>query len=384
MCAFNSKQLVINTIERKLGRRLPVFFPYKHLFIRDRWEELSRTEWWNWDLVNIEEMIKIDEKIDEILGLDLCEAIIVQPKEWRDRNKIINENGKIFIEDKITHSRKEIRKDREIQGASSGIRSTRKIFSTEEVYEKISIINEEELIKNGYLDYAKELVKEFGNEKFVYGIVGTPFSVSTGYLGIEGTMLAIYDEPELLECLIQRNCEIIIEQLKAYKAVGVDGIFLEECLTSRDMISKEHYVRFSKPYVERLIKLIRELGMKSIYYLCGDVLDRLDIVCKIGPDCLALEESKKGFRIDMEEVSRITESKMCLVGNIDSVWILEKGSNKELEEEIKKQAEIGIKNNGLIISTGSPIVPGTSIKRLKKYIKFAKEYGSKISMQFSV
>ena len=71
--------------------------------------------------------------------------------------------------------------------------------------------------------------------------------------------------------------ERIIEFVKAYAEAGVDGMWVEDCLSSASEISLKRFKRFVLPYVEEVISEIMRLGLKSIHYFCGDVRDRLEL-----------------------------------------------------------------------------------------------------------
>ncbi|MBS7609720.1 hypothetical protein KEJ36_03210 [Candidatus Bathyarchaeota archaeon] len=49
--------------------------------------------------------------------------------------------------------------------------------------------------------------------------------------------------------------------------------------------------------------------MKSIYYFCGDVRDRLERIVEAVPDAISLEESEEGFQIDILWVDGIVKGR---------------------------------------------------------------------------
>jgi uroporphyrinogen-III decarboxylase len=127
------------------------------------------------------------------------------------------------------------------------------------------------------------------------------------------------------------------------------------------------------PYNKKLIEEIRKLGMKSIYYPCGDVRDRLELIIDIEPDCLSLEESKKGFNIDISWVDEVVSGRTCLFGNLDSIRILQNGTVDELRKEIRRQIEVGLKHGKFIMSLGSPVTPLTPLSRVAEFIDISRK-----------
>jgi len=62
-----------------------------------------------------------------------------------------------------------------------------------------------------------------------------------------------------------------------------------------------------------------------------------ELLLDSGADALSLEESKKGFSIDIEEVVDRLQGKMTLFGNLDTVGVLEQASDAELKAEVARQ-----------------------------------------------
>lgn len=102
-----------------------------------------------------------------------------------------------------------------------------------------------------------------------------------------------------------------------------------------------------------------------------------DRILSLGADALALEESKKGFSIDVEEVVDRVGGRMCVLGNLDAITLLDRGSDAELEREIGRQLRAGRRNDGrFIMSIGSPVTPGKPLERVRRYLDIAHQLGS--------
>jgi len=96
----------------------------------------------------------------------------------------------------------------------------------------------------------------------------------------------------------------------------------------------------------------------------------------VGADALSLEESKKGFVIDIEEVVERAQGKCAVLGNLDAVGVLQDGTEEELRAEIERQIAAGRKNgNRFVMSIGSPVTPGTSVERVRLYCDLVHDLG---------
>ena len=95
-----------------------------------------------------------------------------------------------------------------------------------------------------------------------------------------------------------------------------------------------------------------------------------------GADALALEESKKGFVIDIADVVERVNGRMTVLGNLDSVGILEQAGDEALRAEIARQIAAGRRNGSrLIMSLGSPVTPDTPASRVRRYCDLTRQLG---------
>jgi uroporphyrinogen-III decarboxylase len=151
-------------------------------------------------------------------------------------------------------------------------------------------------------------------------------------------------------------------------------VWIEDCLT--DMIHPRDFGALNVPYLRNLVDEIRAAGMRSIHYFCGNPAGKWDALLSTGADALALEESKKGFSIDIAEVSERVNGRCALLGNLDAIGVLQEGDEAHLRAEVQRQCAAGVRNKRrFIMSTGSPVTPGTPVERVRLYCDLVHELG---------
>ena len=94
--------------------------------------------------------------------------------------------------------------------------------------------------------------------------------------------------------------------------------------------------------------------MLPIYCITGDVIPRLNQVVQLPIAALAVEESKKDFVIEIEEVVRRVGDRLAVLGNVDAVRFGLRATQAEMADEVKRQARVGARARGFVVSTGSP------------------------------
>jgi len=69
--------------------------------------------------------------------------------------------------------------------------------------------------------------------------------------------------------------------------------------------------------------------------------------------------------------------RLTVLGNLDAIRLLEKGSEAELRAEIARQIAAGRRNGSrFIMSLGSPVTPGTTVDRVRLYCDLVHELGA--------
>ncbi|RJS85303.1 hypothetical protein CW702_01290, partial [Candidatus Bathyarchaeota archaeon] len=268
----------------------PVVIPYLRIFLRDHWDEITHKPWWA--IWFPEKIIEVDEDLHRKLDIDWASCKLCPTREWRKRHKVECYDKKTFLVDTEKGEKIEIKRP-PVGGWVTPIDFNPRIRSEKDL-DRIEIPSSRRLIKSGQLDYACMVKSKFGSSKFVFASVGSPFwRALSRYMGLRGTLLGLIRKPSLIKSVIKLVTQQVLEEVRAYSKVGVDGIWVEDCLTSADEISVKHFKKFVLPFVEDVIQEIESVKMKSIYHFCGDVHDRLDLLVKTGCDAIALEESKK-------------------------------------------------------------------------------------------
>jgi uroporphyrinogen-III decarboxylase len=99
---------------------------------------------------------------------------------------------------------------------------------------------------------------------------------------------------------------------------------------------------------------MHSLGLLPIHLVCGDVMPRLKQMARYDVAAIAVEESKKDFCIEIEQVVDQVGDRVAVLGNIDAIHFGLHASAEEMAAEVRRQASIGARARGFVVSTGSP------------------------------
>ncbi len=104
-----------------------------------------------------------------------------------------------------------------------------------------------------------------------------------------------------------------IENIRYIANAGGDAIYIDDAMTTSDMISLKHFERFSIPFMKEMVDEIHRLGHKAIIIYFGGIADRLEKIASIGADGLSMETSMKNYVNNIEEIAEKIGDKVSLL-----------------------------------------------------------------------
>jgi uroporphyrinogen-III decarboxylase len=272
-------------------------------------------------------------------------------RAWSARTNVVAADDTLLYEDRLTGRQTPLQ---EAWSAGDLWDISAELRDKSDVDARLPLISADELLATGEFDLPRLIVAECGDQVLISTILDTPFSDAYNLLGFQGLMLIQYDRPALLHHLLQRQLAQSREVMAAWAAAGVHAVYAEEVFTGADLISPRSYDHFVFAYNQPYFRSMRSLGLLPVHYVCGDVIPRLDRICELELAAVAVEESKKNFTIDIEEVVRRVNGRLTVLGNIDAVRFGQQASPDDMAAEVRRQAHCGRRAKGFVVSTGSP------------------------------
>jgi hypothetical protein len=361
---------------------MPVVICYEGIYIRDHWAELTNCPWWYQQEPLLDRQVAWRRDAIRRTGQDWFSLPVCPSRDDREHLSIRVDGADVRLHDRRTDKERRLHPARKggwsaENGQPQSVRAERLPQTTEEVDKAIPVpqpIDRNVFRQSGRADLADRLLGEFGGELFPTSSVASPLWPCYGVWGFEGMMTLIGMRPDLVRRACERFLEASIHSIRLAAALGAEGIWIEECMT--DMISPEHFAFLNTPFLARLIRAVHEEGMKAIYYFCGNPAGKWQDILAVGADALSLEESKKGFTIDIEDVVSRTQGRCAVLGNLDAIGFLQNGTEERLRQEIGRQIAAGRRNGSrFIMSIGSPVTPETPVDRVRRYGEIAHELG---------
>jgi len=379
---MTSKERVHAVLEGRSVDRFPVTAIYNQLVYDDHFAELTGEPAWRlqaWKHADPDEHLRLYRRMFENAPFELLQPVHkAPPRDVRERLEFVEEDGRPTRKDRRTGEKQPIPGGKDGEHVHVyGPNEQQRVGGLEDIRREVVVPDPQALIAGGANDFLDAVVAEFGNEQFIIsGGVTAPFYKCSHYVGLTNLFAMMLEDAALIDALMDRILEQNLAEFHRLAAAGGDAMFIDDATSTCDMISVEHYERFSMPRMRRMIEEVHRLGHKAIVIYFGGIGDRLEQIASLGADGLVMECSMKGYVNDIEKTVEAIGDRMTLFSNIDPVGVVQNGSREELEAEIRRQCVAGRKGRGFVVSPASPITPATPLKRIQEFISIARHAGA--------
>ncbi len=212
----------------------------------------------------------------------------------------------------------------------------------------------------------EEACQRITDRPVLAGIIG-PYSLAGRLLDMTEIMILCYEDPELVETVLEKVTQFLIEYAKAFKAAGANGIAMAE--PAAGLLSPSLIAEFSNPYVERIRSAVEDENFLFLYHNCGTVIP---LMKELGE--LNVRAYSFGNAIDIEEALKALPSDRLVIGNIDPAGILRSGTPEVIVEETIKLLERCSKYPNFVLASGCDIPPQTPMENLKAFFDAAEKF----------
>ncbi|MFT6835325.1 MAG: uroporphyrinogen decarboxylase [Francisellaceae bacterium] len=228
----------------------------------------------------------------------------------------------------------------------------------------------------GYVFEAIRLVKhELGDATPLIGFAGSPWTVATYMVEGRGSKQfthvrkMLYQSPDILHALLERNTTETIRYLKEQIKAGVDAVMIFD--TWGGVLTSETYELFSLSYMKKIISEIKSeyKDIPVIMFTKGGGFWLKQMVCS-GADALGLDWS-----INISEAKITVDNKVTLQGNLDPAVLY--GNASLIERSVENIMTSYGEGYRHIFNLGHGIFPDIDPENVSILMEAVKKYGKK-------
>lgn len=210
---------------------------------------------------------------------------------------------------------------------------------------------------------AAALLKEkAGADKIVEGWIEGPCGLAANLRGINTLMLDFYDDPAFVQDLLAFATEVGIAFARAQRDAGVDLMGVGDPASS--LIGRSFFEKIVAPHHVRLVKAMREMGLKTRSHICGNTSKICDVRARIGYDILDIDS-----QVSPELAREKMGPEAIILGNVPTVAVMEKGT----PDDVRRAAEACHRALGgrFILGAGCEVPRTTPIANMDALCEYA-------------
>lgn len=181
------------------------------------------------------------------------------------------------------------------------------------------------------LEALRRMKSEFGDTVCVVGSNAAPYSSAGLLFGLQVPMLLMYDDPGLLretmDFFVDLQSQWSVAQIKA----GADAIWLGDCNAFSSMLSPAQYKEFAAEPCRKVIEACQKAGGLAFLHNSEISIPHIELEAELKPDVVSV-----GPTADLRAVLDAMRGKVCIMGNIDPIEVLLRGTPAEVEKHVER------------------------------------------------
>lgn len=217
-----------------------------------------------------------------------------------------------------------------------------------------------------YIEAIQKATKLITDRPVFAGVIG-PFSLAGRLMDMTEIMVNCQVEPDMVHETLKKTTQFIIEYIKAYKAIGANGVVLAE--PAAGLLSPKLIAEFSSKYVKEIVDAVQEDNFILIYHNCGNTIPLIDSILSVGAAAYHF-----GNAIKMSEMLKLIPSDTIVFGNVDPAGQFRNGTPESIREATQNILKDCNQHKNFVISSGCDIPPLSSWKNIDAFFAAVQEY----------
>lgn len=190
-----------------------------------------------------------------------------------------------------------------------------------------------------------------------------PFSLAGELMGIENLCLNLMLKPAVVHKFLDFAFQVIKDYANALLNAGANVVTILE--PSAVLLSPKQFAEFSGKYISRLV---RELGNRLIFHICGNSTHLLEEMNRTGVMGLSLDSP-----VNLKKASEIVSENILIMRNIDPVKVLLQSTPEEVARATRALLKEMKGSKNFILSSGCDIPVATPLENITAFMIEARK-----------
>ncbi|MHA2185571.1 MAG: uroporphyrinogen decarboxylase family protein [Promethearchaeota archaeon] len=234
---------------------------------------------------------------------------------------------------------------------------------------------------NNKLNYSPQIWENFVEKlsKYIYPMGSLPITIHESlFEGMTVPRVAYYmrKNPRFIHEVLTEFTKVNLEIIKRFAEAGVDVVFYMDDLgmKQRSIFSIEQFKKFFLPYYKQMFQACKKNGMFIIQHSCGYIDKLLPHMVDVGLNGIQALEPAAG--VDLAYLKETMGDQVAFLGGIDGSNILNFGTPKDIEEEVKRCIKAAAYGGGYFAGPSHNVLsaPWENILALRAAIEKYRKY----------
>lgn len=209
----------------------------------------------------------------------------------------------------------------------------------------------------------------------VFGSIRGPFTQTWLLFGYEYFSFMLFEEPKLINEIVEKVTDFSIAGGKMLAAAGVDAVLFADDYGGKagPLMSPQHFARFIWPHQGRLVKEIRSTGVPVFMHSDGNITALLPDIVKKG--IAGYHPIERNANMSISQVKKDYGNKLILMGNVSNQGVLIYGTVDEVIEQTKECISIAAPGGNYILSSDHSVHDDMPLENIYAMIETGKKFG---------
>jgi len=215
--------------------------------------------------------------------------------------------------------------------------------------------------------------------RYFYPMLETPISMHEFiFEGMTISRVAYYmrKNPQFIHEVMREYIKTNLEVIKQYAEAGVDVVFYLDDLgyKNKSIFSLKDFREFILPYYKQIYQACRKKGILVAQHSCGYIDKLLPDMVDAGLNGIQALEPAAG--VDLAYLKETLGDRVCFMGGMDASRVLNFGTPKEIEEEVKRCIKSTAQGGGYFAGPSHNIlnVPWENVLAFRAAIEKYRKY----------
>jgi uroporphyrinogen decarboxylase len=218
------------------------------------------------------------------------------------------------------------------------------------------------------LEALRRLRAEFGDTVCVVGSNAAPYSSAGLMFGLEKPMLLMYDDPDLLRETMDFFVELQSMWSVAQVKAGAHAIWLGDCNAFSNLLSLAQYKEFAAEPCRKVIEACHQAGGMVFLHNSEISIPHIELECQLKPDVVSV-----GPAADLRAVVHAVGGQTCIMGNVDPIEILLRGTPAQVENDVERIMKIGRQSAGFMLDSGEMVPRDVPVENMRAMMRKGHE-----------